>query len=242
MDNNDEAGNSQATEDTTDANVSQVNDKSSSEDATSDQISDDSGQDKGSVPYSRFEEVVRANQEFRTTFSKQLEEITDKLSQITGQQNQVTNGPTKKTWDDRAKEARNWDEFVGSLKEDIFSDLERKETEKKEQAEKALDAELKGLYNNGLITTKSEENELLDFAIKQSEKVGKAIPLSIAYYWWKETKPKTGNENNEASKNIQSSKKSSGGPGKSKSDYKQTHSRDLDDIVLEAKENAPKEA
>jgi hypothetical protein len=195
--------------------------------------------DKGSVPYSRFEEVIRANQEFRGTFAQQLKEIQDKLAQVGNQQPAPQTG--KQSWDERAKTSRNWDEFVGYLKEDVFQDLEARQKAKEEQAEKEIDQEVQQLYQSGLITTKAEENELLDFAVKKSEQIGRAIPLAVAYAWLKETKPPEMAENKQVSSKIQSSKKSQGGAGKEETQYSDLRKKGLDEIVMEAKENAPKE-
>lgn len=194
---------------------------------------------KGAVPYSRFEEVVRANQEFRGTFAQQLKDIQDQLAQVGNQQPAPQTG--KQSWDERAKTSRNWDEFVGYLKEDVFTELETRQKEKEQQAEKELDAEVQQLYAKGLITTKSEENELLDFAVKKSEQIGRSIPLAVAYAWFRENKPAEMAENKQVSTKIQSSKKSQGGVGKEEMSHNDLHKKGLDEIVMEAKENAPKQ-
>lgn len=194
---------------------------------------------KGSVPYSRFEEVVRANQEFRGTYSEQLKAIQDTLAQLTNPKVAPQTG--KQSWDERAKTSRNWDEFVGYLKEDVFQEIEARQKEKAEQAERELDEEVKGLYDRGLITTKAQENEVLDFAVKKSEQIGKAISLSVAYAWLQETKTPASKENEQVSSKIQSSKKSQGGAGKEETQYTDLRKKGLDEIVMEAKEHAPKE-
>jgi hypothetical protein len=194
---------------------------------------------KPPVPYSRFEEVVRANQEFRGTYAEQLKSIQETLAQLSNQK--AAPQTEKQSWDERAKTSRNWDEFVGYLKADVFQEIEARQKEKSEQAEKELDQEVKLLYDQGLITSKTEENEVLDFAVKKSEQIGRAIPLSVAYAWWKESKPAEMAENKQVSTKIQSSKKSQGGVGKEETQYKDLRSKGLDEIVMEAKDNAPKE-
>jgi hypothetical protein len=48
-------------------------------------------------------------------------------------------------------------------------------------------------------------------------------------------------ENKQVSTKIQSSKKSQGGVGKEEMSHNDLHKKGLDEIVMEAKENAPKQ-
>jgi hypothetical protein len=196
--------------------------------------------EKSPVPYSRFEEVVRANQEFRGTFTDQLQQIQQQLAQL-GNQKAEPQPTGKQTWDDRAKTARSWDEFVGFIKEDVIQSFESKQREEAERAEKELDAEVKSLYEKKLIATKAEENEVIQFAIKKSEALGRAVPLAVAFAWLSETKAPATAANAKVAAKVQSSKKSQGGAGKEQADLSSVRRNSLDEIVAEAKENAPRE-
>ncbi len=151
-------------------------------------------------------------------------------------------GSTQETWDDKAKKARSWDEYVGWIKEDVINEIERRNKEKEEKAQKELDAEIEALRKEGVIKTKADENAILEFALKKSEELGRNIPLSVAYAWMQETAKATGQETRKVASKVQTSRKSKGGPGKEAGEYrKDLHSKDLDEIVMEAKEKAPSE-
>jgi hypothetical protein len=194
---------------------------------------------KQSVPYSRFEEVIRANQEYRDTLTQRLDEVMEQINSFKSQPAPSNQGSDQETpWNQRAKSAKSWDEFVSAIQDDTFQRWEQRQKEKEAEAEKALDMEIKSLYSRGIVKSKDEENAILDFAVKKSQELKYNVPLAVAAAWMKET-AKVPN-NLDAAAKAKSSLKSQGGPGKGNPAYKDIRGKDLDEIIMEAKENAPK--
>ncbi len=210
---------------------------SATEGVTSD-LNDWKNQQK--VPYTRFEEIVRANQEFRDSFSQRLDEVMEQLNNFKQPtaSNQDQNQGQDSPWNQKAKSAKSWDELFTALQEDTFSKWENRQKEKETAAEKALETEIKSLYSQGLVKSKDEENALLDFALKKSQELKYSVPLAVAAAWMKETVKSPNNL--DASAKAKSSQKSQGGPGKDTPSYKDIRGKDLDEIILDAKEHAPK--
>lgn len=197
----------------------------------------DSWKEDNKVPYSRFEDVVRINQEYRNGFSKQIDELKALINNSSQPQPQPGD-QTLSEWDKRASEAKSWGEFVQQLQEDTFSKWESRQKDQEAQASKKLEGEIKSLYDAGIVTNKSEENAVIQFALKKQEELKAPISLSVAAAWMKESKPTVDNKDG-ASKTL-SPKKSNDGPGKTGFSYSELKSKGLDEIVMEAKDNAPR--
>lgn len=195
----------------------------------------ESWKNENKVPYSRFEEIVRTNQEFRDSFTKQLGELSEHITKF----NQPTSSPDTEDlsdWDKAAQSAKSWGEFAKFMEEKLFSTFESKQKAKQEEEGKKLDSEIQSLYKSGLVTSKSEENAILDFAVKKSEELKTSIPLALAAQWYKETHKSP--DNKEAAAKVQSPTKSEGNQpkiGYTEADRK----KGLDEIVAEAKQHAP---
>lgn len=202
--------------------------------------SDDSWKDTTRVPYRRLEETAHGMKELRGSVGSLTEQLTQLQEHITklAQPNTPQAGAQPGSWDERAKQAANWDEFVGFMKEDFIESVKHSMKEDEERAQKELDTEVKALYDKGLVQTKAEENAVMQFAVKKSEELGHSISLSVAHAWMKETS-KPSDEANKVAGKTQSSAKSKGGPVKPGVTHKEIRSKSLDEIVQEAKEQAP---
>lgn len=190
------------------------------------------------VPYTRFEEIVRANQEFRDSFTQKLDEVMEQINNSKQPTPSTQDQGQDTPWNQRAKSAKSWDEFVTALQDDTFSKWETRQKEKEREAEKALDTEIKSLYSQGLVKSKDEEHAVLNFAVKKSQELKYNVPLAVAAAWMRETTKAPNNL--DAAAKAKSSQKSSGGPGKDSPAYKDIRGKDLDEIIMEAKDHAPK--
>lgn len=214
--------------------TSAPDDKGEGEDSTQ----DEGWKDETKVPYRRFEEVVRANQEFRDRFGKEMEGLKEALSSLKSPPSKEGEGGE---WTKRAKDST-WDEFVAAIQKDTIDkaveSIKEAETKKAREAEERLQSQIDALYKSDRIKTKAEENAVIKFAIEQSEKTGETIPLTVAYAWMKATQADKGTEDDKkkATKKVQSSKRSTGGPEGDKSSYKELRGKDIDEIIQEEKE------
>lgn len=197
----------------------------------------DTGGEKPPVPYDRFHEVIEQNRGYRETVSKEISELKELVANLSQPKSQPETAQTGK-WSERIV-GKSWDEVIPLIQDEAIARFEARQQEKEQAAEKALSTEVQSLKTKGL--TDSQINEAMQFALKKQEQLKRPISLDLAWEWLKETKPAPSNENKQVADKVQSSVKSKGGPGKSETDYKDVHSKSLDEIVMEARDKVSKE-
>lgn len=183
------------------------------------------------IPYARFKEVIDQNNELKGRLEG-VEGVVEQLRQ--------TNTPKTEQvdeWTQKAQTAKSWGEFVGDIQTDTIRKMREDDSRASREAETLLNKELKGLYDLDLLKTKEDENKLIKFTLDKSKELGQALPLRIAYELYKVQNGSDSEERESVAKKIGSSKKSTG----TDKDISNIRGKSLDEIIFEAKENAPKE-
>jgi len=191
------------------------------------------------VPYDRFKEVISERNSLRDQASQLNNQIT-KLRQTPGKE------ATEKTFDDDSldavirERAENGNpvtyEELGQMYFDKFQNMQQ---QIQKEAQQKVDKEVKALYDKNLIKTKEDENAVLSFAIKKSEEIGQEIPLEVAATWMKDANVRS-EEPKEVSKKVQSSRKSDGASKPQRNYARDVKSKDLDEIIMDAKSELSK--
>lgn len=199
---------------------------------------DSSEGEKPAVPYTRFHEVNSENK----TLKERVSEYETKISEYEQLKNASTTEeqPEVDEWTQKATKAENWGVLINEIKRSTIEDYEKAqetrtaqaEAENKKAEQQLLD-ELQELTDDGAIKTEDDKNSLIKFAIDQSNKYGVSIPLKLANQLMN-GQPKS-DERKSVSSKVQSSKRSSGSESQNIPNYKKS----LDEIIFEAKQNAP---
>ena len=198
------------------------------------------------VPYERFEKVVRDNQELKKTFNERL----DKLETLLKGNASRPSDKDLTDLDRRVSGAKHWDEVIDGIipevvlkkaledpkfSQALYDKIEgmRKGVEGKAQEE--VDKEISDLRDREIITTKEEENKLIDYAIKESQETGRYIPLIVAQRmmvkegkWGNKTEDRT-----EANRKIRPAKDSGKESDQEKGNYKRFKKQSLDEMIAE---------
>lgn len=220
------------------------------------QDQDNDWKDTQKVPYKRFEEVVRSNQEYR----EKIDELSEKLDTIINSSTSRDKGSDKSQatgyWDKVIKGASSWDEVFGLLPQTIiegitkspelrqrfFSTIKEEFDKKDKEAEDKVNKEIKTLYDKGILTTADEENALIDYAIKKSKEVEEYIPLRVAVAMMK-SEGKWGKKNEDKdgkNKKVVPGQKGGTGQKGERTPYGQFRHKSLDTIVMEESEKMKK--
>jgi hypothetical protein len=196
---------------------------------------DEVWKDTTKVPYRRIEEYSHKLSAFEQKFEQTLNEIREQI-------NNSTNKPADNTqpdsvWDKRVKEAGSWDKFIPMLEDHLYQSFQKRQQETEAKQKMELDKEIQTIKSAGLASTDAEVNAIMKFAVQKSEELKTSIPLQVAARWWKETYKAPDNKDGAAkvtspTRNTGTSPKNSGSNN--------IRGKSLDDIVFEAKQNAPK--
>lgn len=219
----------------TDGNADQTNNEVKVEDKGS----DDSWKSETKVPYDRFENVVRANQEFRDKYSAEISEIKEMLSTLKTSKTE-TNAEALGEWDKKIRSMKSWDELMPELESHMFTRFEQREIEKRKSVEKEFEKEVDDLKTLSGLSKDEDIDKVIKFANEKSEKLGRTIPLSVAFEWMEEAGKIEAKEKSEAreeaSRKFDNSKRSSGVDNQENKSYSQFKGQTLSDIIQKAKE------
>lgn len=201
------------------------------------------------VPYKRFEQVIRSNQEYRAKIDELSSKLDNIISSLEKSSQKQLSQDDLTEWDRRVASARHWDDVFSQLpkyvvdnllknpelREDFVREL-KKELEKEDrEAEERVNKEIEELKDAGEIVTKAQEDKLIKYAIDLIEEAGQYVPLKVALRLMKK-EGKWDEERKQASKKVTKGTQSSGGEeGKTKTPYKAFRHKSLEEIVAEAK-------
>ena len=212
---------------------------------------DQSWKEDQTVPYERFEEVVRQKNDYKEgveTLKSEVSQIKEALQQSTLRANQTDRQQLGK-YDKLAREAGSWQQFVNEMKEDFkdefIQEYEKREAERRKAAAQELEQEVESLKRVSGLESDEEVDKVSEIANEMSGESGQVVSLREAYWRMKaegklpegEDSDSKAEDRKEAAKKVQDSKRSAGGAKPSSDEsYSGLQRKSLDDIIHEAKE------